>query len=143
MKKKYFIILVDILTIILIILHAQALSLMIIESFQYYSSQSFFAYMLFYYLYGIIGLISESDYKNIFLCLNFLIYILNINIIYNKYRSIRKENNIFNGKYKYTIIINILFVLFKTLQYFIIITIIIRFAVFWWKFYINSLQIIS
>ena len=78
MKKKYFIILVDILTIILIILHAQALSLMIIERFQYYSSQIFFAYMLFYYLYGIIGLISESDYKNIFLCLNFLIYILNI-----------------------------------------------------------------
>ena len=130
MKKKYFIILVDILTIILIILHAQALSLMIIESFQYYSFESFFAYMLFYYLYGIIGLISESNYKNIFLCLNFLIYILNINILYNKYRSIRKENNIFNGKYKYTIIINILFVLFKTLQYFIIITIIIRFVVF-------------
>ena len=130
MKKKYFIILVDILTIRLIILHAQALSLMIIESFQYYSSQSFFAYMLFYYLYGIIGLISESNYKNIFLCLNFLIYILNINILYNKYRNIKKENNIFNGKYKYTIIINILFVVFKTLQYFIIITIIIRFAVF-------------
>ena len=118
MKKKYFIILVDILTIILIILHAQALSLMIIESFQYYSSQSFFAYMLFYYLYGIIGLISESNYKNIFLCLNFLIYILNINILYNKYRSIRKENNIFSGKYKYTIIINILFVVFKTIEYY-------------------------
>ena len=132
MKKKYFIILVDILTIILIILHAQALSLMIIESFQYYSSQSFFAYMLFYYLYGIIGLISESNYKNIFLCLNFLIYILNINILYNKYRSIRKENNIFSGKYKYTIIINILFVVFKTLQYFIIITIITGL----WKFFI-------
>ena len=124
MKKKYFIILVDILTIILIILHAQALSLMIIERFQYYSSQSFFAYMLFYYLYGIIGLISESNYKNIFLCLNFLIYILNINILYNKYRNIRKKNTIFSGKYKYTIIINILFVVFKTLQYFIIITII-------------------
>ena len=118
MKKKYFIILVDIMTIILIILHAQALSLMIIESFQYYSSQSFFAYMLFYYLYGIIGLISESDYKNIFLCLNFLIYILNINILYNKYRNIKKENNIFNGKYKYTIIINILFVVFKTIEYY-------------------------
>jgi len=130
MKKKYFIILVDILTIILIILHAQALSLMIIESFKYYSFESFFAYMLFYYLYGIIGLISESDYKNIFLCLNFLIYILNINILYNKYRNISKKNNIFSGKYKYTIIINILFVVFKTLQYFIIITIIIRFAVF-------------
>ena len=132
MKKKYFIILVDILTIILIILHAQALSLMIIESFQYYSSESFFAYMLFYYLYGIIGLISESNYKNIFLCLNFLIYILNINILYKKYRSIRKENNIFSGKYKYTIIINILFVVFKTLQYFIIITIITGL----WKFFI-------
>ena len=118
MKKKYFIILVDILTIILIILHAQALSLMIIESFQYYSSQSFFAYMLFYYLYGIIGLISESDYKNIFLGLNFLIYILNINILYNKYRDIRKKNNIFNGRYKYTIIINILFVVFKTIEYY-------------------------
>ena len=132
MKKKYFIILVDILTIILIILHAQALSLMIIERFQYYSSQSFFAYMLFYYLYGIIGLISESNYKNIFLCLNFLIYILNINILYNKYRNIRKKNTIFSGKYKYTIIINILFVMFKTLQYFIIITIITGL----WKFFI-------
>ena len=118
MKKKYFIILVDILTIILIILHAQALSLMIIESFKYYSFESFFAYMLFYYLYGIIGLISESDYKNIFLCLNFLIYILNINIIYNKYRNISKKNTIFSGKYKYTIIINLLFVVFKTIEYY-------------------------
>ena len=125
MKKKYFIILVDILTIILIILHAQAISLMIIESFQYYSYESFFAYMLFYYLYGIIGLISESNYTNIFLCLNFLIYILNINILYNKYRDIRKKNSIFSGKYKYSIIINILFVVFKTLQYCTIITIIL------------------
>ena len=132
MNKKYFIILVDILTIILIILHAQALSLMIIESFQYYSFESFFAYMLFYGLYGVIGLILKSDYNNIFLCLNFLIYILNINIIYNKYRDIRKENNIFNVKYKYSIIINILFVVFKTLQYFIIITIITGL----WKYFI-------
>ena len=132
MTKKHFIILVDFLTIILIILHAQALLLMIIESFQYYSFESFFAYMLFYGLYGVIGLILKSDYKNIFLCLNFLIYILNINILYNKYRNISKKNTIFSGKYKYTIIINLLFVVFKTLQYFIIITIITGL----WKFFI-------
>ena len=125
MKKKYFIILVDILTIILIILHAQALLLMIIESFQYYSFESFFAYMLFYYLYGIIRLISESGYGNIFVCLSILIYILNIYIIYNKYRNLSKEKNTFNGNYKYTIIFNILFVVFKTLQYCTIITIIL------------------
>ena len=118
MKKKYFIILVDILTIILIILHAQAISLMIIESFQYYNFPSFFEYILFYYLYGIIRLISESGYGNIFVCLSILIYILDIYIIYNKYRNISKKNTIFSGKYKYTIIINILFVVFKTIEYY-------------------------
>ena len=89
MKKKYFIILVDIMTIILTILHSQAMLLMIIESFQVYNIYTFSSYIL-----------------------------LNINIIYNKYRDIRKKNNIFNGRYKYTIIINILFVLFKTIEYY-------------------------
>lgn len=132
MKKKYFIILVDIMTIILIILHAQALSLMIIESFQVYNIYTFSSYMLLYGLHGIMRSILKSDYRNIFVWSNFLIYILNINILYNKYRNISKKNTIFSGKYKYTIIINILFVVFKTLQYFIIITIITGL----WKFFI-------
>ena len=118
MKKKYFIILVDILTIILIILHAQAILLMIIESFQVYNIYTFSSYMLLYGLHGIMISILKSDYRNIFVWSIFLIYILNINIIYNKYRDIRKKNTIFNGKYKYTIIINILFVVFKTIEYY-------------------------
>ena len=118
MKKKYFIILVDIMTIILIILHAQALSLMIIESFQVYNIYTFSSYMLLYGLHGIMRSILKSDYRNIFVWSNFLIYILNINILYNKYRDIRKKNNIFNGRYKYTIIINILFIVFKTIEYY-------------------------
>ena len=132
MKKKYFIILVDILTVILIILHAQALLLMIIKSFQVYNIYTFSSYMLLYGLHGIMRSILKSDYRNIFVWSNFLIYILNINILYNKYRNISKKNTIFSGKYKYTIIINILFVVFKTLQYFIIITIITGL----WKFFI-------
>ena len=118
MKKKYFIILVDIMTIILIILHAQALLLMIIKSFQVYNIYTFSSYILLYGLHGIMRSILKSDYRNIFVWSNFLIYILNINIIYNKYRDIRKKNNIFNCRYKYTIIINILFVLFKTIEYY-------------------------
>ena len=125
MKKKYFIILVDILTIILIILHVQAIILMIKESFQYYSSISIFECLIFYVWYGIINLILESNYSILFHGLNILIYVLNIYIIYNKYRNLSKENNIFNGNYKYTIIFNILFVVFKTLQYCTIITIIL------------------
>ena len=132
MKKKYFIILVDILTVILIILHAQALLLMIIKSFQVYNIYTFSSYMLLYGLHGIMRSILKSDYRNIFVWSIFLIYILNINILYNKYRNISKKNTIFSGKYKYTIIINILFVVFKTLQYFIIITIITGL----WKFFI-------
>ena len=118
MKKKYFIIFVDIMTIILIILYAQAMLLMIIESFQVYNIYTFSSYMLLYGLHGIMISILKSDYRNIFVWSIFLIYILNINIIYNKYRDIRKKNTIFNGKYKYTIIINILFVVFKTIEYY-------------------------
>ena len=118
MKKKYFIILVDIMTIILIILHAQALLLMIIKSFQVYNIYTFSSYILLYGLHGIMRSILKSDYRNIFVWSNFLIYILNINIIYNKCRDIRKKNNIFNGRYKYTIIINIVFVVFKTIEYY-------------------------
>jgi len=118
MKKKYFIVFIDIVTIILIILYAQALLLMIIKSFQVYNIYTFSSYMLLYGLHGIMRSILKSDYRNIFVWSNFLIYILNINIIYNKYRDIRKKNNIFNGRYKYTIIINILFVVFKTIEYY-------------------------
>ena len=118
MKKKYFIVFIDIVTIILIILYAQALLLMIIKSFQVYNIYTFSSYMLLYGLHGIMRSILKSDYRNIFVWSIFLIYILNINIIYNKYRDTRKKNNIFNGRYKYTIIINILFVVFKTIEYY-------------------------
>ena len=69
----------------------------------------------------------------------YIIIFINVNIsvvtthyLCGKVENIRKKNTIFSGKYKYTIIINILFVMFKTLQYFIIITIITGL----WKFFI-------
>ena len=126
MKKKYFIVIIDIVTFILIIFHTHSLLLMNIEKFSSYVSYRFGDYIFIHDVYGILKLFSLTEYRHLFFYFSTLIYILNISVIYNKYRDIRKKNNIFNGKYKYTIIINILFVVFKTLQYCINITIIMR-----------------
>ncbi|SKC54713.1 hypothetical protein SAMN02745115_01415 [[Eubacterium] yurii] len=132
MKKKYFIVFIDIVTIILIIFHTHSLLLMNIEKFSSYVNYRFVDYIFIHDIYGILKLFSLTEYRHLFFYFSTLIYILNISVINNKYRDIRKKNNIFSGKYKYTIIINILFVVFKTLQYFIIITIITGL----WKFFI-------
>ena len=132
MKKKYFIVFIDIVTIILIIFHTHSLLLMNIEKFSSYVNYHFVDYIFIHEIYGILKLFSLTEYRHLFFYFSTLIYILNISVIYNKYRDIRKKNNIFSGKYKYTIIINLLFVVFKTLQYFIIITIITGL----WKFFI-------
>jgi len=126
MKKKYFIVFIDIVTIILIIFHTHSLLLMNIEKFSSYVNYHFVDYIFIHEIYGILKLFSLTEYRHLFFYFSTLIYILNISVIYNKYRDIRKKNNIFSGKYKYTIIINLLFVVFKTLQYFINITIIMR-----------------
>ena len=126
MKKKYFIVFIDIVTIILIIFHTHSLLLMNIEKFSSYVNDRFVDYIFIHDIYGILKLFSLTEYRHLFFYFSTLIYILNISVIYNKYRDIRKKNNIFSGKYKYTIIINLLFVVFKTLQYFINITIIMR-----------------
>jgi len=126
MKKKYFIVFIDIVTIILIIFHTHSLLLMNIEKFSSYVNYHFVDYIFIHDIYGILKLFSLTEYRHLFFYFSTLIYILNISVIYNKYRDIRKKNNIFSGKYKYTIIINLLFVVFKTLQYFINITIIMR-----------------
>ena len=132
MKKKYFIVFIDIVTIILIIFHTHSLLLMNIEKFSSYVNYHFVDYIFIHEIYGILKLFSLTEYRHLFFYFSTLIYILNISVINNKYRDIRKKNNIFSGKYKYTIIINLLFVVFKTLQYFIIITIITGL----WKFFI-------
>ena len=132
MKKKYFIVFIDIVTIILIIFHTHSLLLMNIEKFSSYVNYHFVDYIFIHDIYGILKLFSLTEYRHLFFYFSTLIYILNISVIYNKYRDIRKKNNIFSGKYKYTIIINLLFVVFKTLQYFIIITIITGL----WKYFI-------
>jgi len=126
MKKKYFIVIIDIVTIILIIFHTHSLLLMNIEKFSSYVNYRFVDYIFIHDINGILKLFSLTEYRHLFFYFSTLIYILNISVINNKYRDIRKKNNIFSGKYKYTIIINLLFVVFKTLQYFINITIIMR-----------------
>ena len=138
MKKKYFIVLIDIVTIILIIFHTHSLLLMNIEKFSSYVNYHFVDYIFIHDIYGILKLFSLTEYRHLFFYFSTLIYILNISVIYNKYRDIRKKNNIFSGKYKYTIIINLLFVVFKTLQYFINITIIMR----QWVYYNHNIKIL-
>jgi len=118
MKKKYFIVIIDIVTIILIIFHTHSLLLMNIEKFSSYVNYRFVDYIFIHDIYGILKLFSLTEYRHLFFYFSTLIYILNISVINNKYRDIRKNNNIFNGRYKYTIIINILFVVFKTIEYY-------------------------
>ena len=138
MKKKYFIVFIDIVTIILIIFHTHSLLLMNIEKFSSYVNYHFVDYIFIHDIYWILKLFSLTEYRHLFFYFSTLIYILNISVIYNKYRDIRKKNNIFSGKYKYTIIINLLFVVFKTLQYFINITIIMR----QWVYYNHNIKIL-
>ena len=115
--KKYIIIAIDILTIVIIILHIQSLIYFITEEFSELHHYDIFEFIQFHRLFGAIKIIRLSDYYNLFLRYVFFVYLLNIVAIKNKIRYIKNNDISLQIWSKYTIILNITFITFKTTEY--------------------------
>lgn len=115
--KKQIIIIVDIITSMIIMLHIQSLICFIIEEFLHLYHYDIFEYIQFHRHRGILGFIELTSYTNVFFWFVFLIYILNIAVIQNQIKAIKKREKLFKSIYKYYIIVNLVFILFKSIEY--------------------------
>lgn len=125
--RKYFIMTVDILTVFLILLHIHAFILLIINDFSKLSFHSFYDIIQYHRHYGIFAIFSEtayilpqevnSSYMFLYFSGSAIIGLLNIPVFIYKKKAIKKKEEIFLRKYKYTCIINLIFAIYAIYEH--------------------------
>jgi len=117
--KKVFIMAIDIITLIVIILHIQLYILFIIEDFNYLKNYSIASIILSHKSYGLLGN-ANSELEN-FRLMNmlFIIALCNIPVARHKIKAIKLNEVLIANWYKYTYIINIIFIVYQFIDYFI------------------------
>ena len=118
-KKKKFIIIVDIITLIVIILHIQSYILFIIEDFHYLKNYSIASIILSHKTYGLLGNANSELEKFRLMNMLFIIAICNIPVARHKIKAIKSNKVLIANWYKYTYIINIIFIVYQFIDYFI------------------------
>ena len=125
-NKKKFIITVDIITLIVIILHIQSYILFIIDVFDILDRFNIYD-IIFYHRYnGLFGEINSELEKFRLMNMLFLISICNIPVARHKIKAIKSNKVLIANWYKYTYIINIIFIVYQFIDYFIYINMIFR-----------------
>ena len=124
--KKVFIIAVDIITLIVIILHIQSYILFIIDVFDILDRFNIYD-IIFYHKYnGLFGEINSELERFQLMNMLFLIAICNIPVARYKIKAIKENENLITKKYKYSYIVNIIFIVYQFIDYFIYINMIFR-----------------
>ena len=118
-KKKCFIVTVDIITLIVIILHIQSYILFIIDVFDILDRFNIYD-IIFYHKYnGLFGEINSELERFQLINILFLIAICNIPVARYKIKAIKENENLITKKYKYSYIVNIIFIVYQFVDYFI------------------------
>jgi len=118
-SKKVFIIVVDIITLIVIILHIQSYILFIIDVFDILDRFNIYD-IIFYHKYnGLFGEINSELEKFRLMNMLFLISICNIPVARHKIKAIKSCEVLITKRYKYTYIINIIFIVYQFIEHFI------------------------
>ena len=117
-KKKGFLFVVDILSIILLMIQLESTIVFIMESSSYLQYFPWDDYFDLYSIFGISDMIRRSSYDQVYIWIVFIIYFLSFYVIVVKIKDIRKKELI-HGACKWFIVTNILFVLLKTIEYYI------------------------
>jgi hypothetical protein len=117
--KKVFIMAIDIITLIIIILHIQSYILFIIVDFPNLRNYPIADIILFHKSYGLLGK-TNSELEN-FRLMNmlFIIALCNIPVARHKIKAIKSNDVLIANWYKYTYIINIIFIVYQFIDYFI------------------------
>ena len=124
--KKIFILTIDIITLIVIILHIQSYILFIIDVFDILDRFNIYD-IIFYHRYnGLFGEINSELEKFRLMNMLFLISICNIPVARHKIKAIKSNKVLIANWYKYTYIINIIFIVYQFIDYFIYINMIFR-----------------
>lgn len=123
-KKKYSIVVVDIITLIVIILYIQSYILFIIDVFDILDRFNIYD-IIFYHKYnGLFGEINSELERFQLMNMFFLISICNIPVARHKIKAIKSNEVLITNWYKYTYIINIIFIVYQFIDYFIYINMI-------------------
>ena len=125
-SKKVFIIAVDIITLIVIILHIQSYILFIIDVFDILDRFNIYD-IIFYHKYnGLFGEINSELEKFRLMNMLFLISICNIPVARHKIKAIKSNEVLITNWYKYSYKVNIIFIVYQFIDYFIYINMIFR-----------------
>ena len=109
---------VDILTVIFLSIQIQSTIVFIEERFSYLQNYEWSDYFYLYRCCGITDTILSSSFEKLYCWIVFIIYFLSFYVIVVKIKDIRKKELI-HGACKWFIVTNILFVLLKTIEYYI------------------------
>ena len=119
-SKKVFIIAIDIITLIVIILHIQSYILFIIDVFDVLDRFNIYDIILYHKSNGLFREIINSELQDfILIYILFFIAILNIPVARHKIKAIKSNEILITKRYKYTYIINIIFIVYQFIEHFI------------------------
>ena len=121
-NKKKFIIIVDIITLIVIILHIQSYILFVIVDFPNLRNYPIADIILFHKSYGLFGKTNSALEGFQLINMLFLIAICNIPVAKHKIKAIKSNEILITKRYKYSYIVNIIFIVYQFIEYFIEIT---------------------
>ena len=117
MKKKVMLI-VDTLIVIFLSIQIQSTIVFIMESSSYLQNFTWDDYFDLYSIFGISDMIRRSSYDQVYIWIVCIIYFSSFYAIVVKIKDIRKKELI-HGCYRWFIVINILFMLLKTIEFYI------------------------
>ena len=116
-KKKKFIIIVDIITLIVIILHIQSYILFIMKRFDLLYNYNLYKFILYHGSYGVFGYINSELERFQLINILFLIAICNIPVARHKIKAIKSNEVLITSWYKYTYIVNIICIVYQFIEY--------------------------
>ena len=117
-KKKGFLFVVDILSIILLMIQLESTIVFIMERSSYLQNFTWDDYFDLYSIFGISDMIRRSSYDQVYIWIVCIIYFSSFYVIVVKIKDIRKKELI-HGACRWFIVTNILFVLLKTIEFYI------------------------
>ena len=109
---------VDILTVILLVIDIQSKLMFTMEKWDRLQNYEWSDYFYLYRCCGITDTILSSSFEKLYCWIVFIIYFLSFYVIVVKIKDIRKKELI-HGCYRWFIVINILFMLLKTIEFYI------------------------
>ena len=116
-SKKVFIIAIDIITLIVIILHIQSYTLFIMKRFHILYNYPLKDIILIHKSYGLFGEINSELEKFRLMNMLFIIAACNIPVARHKIKAIKSNEVLITSWYKYTYIVNIIFIVYQFIEY--------------------------